>query len=1306
MDNMDTRPADIRAQVEQQKTDRQVGRILDKPAPTPTEKVAVNNAVTATMFAAQLTGAPERDAAAAGVAVRAAGIAAPEESVNALTAALPGNSQLVDVAAGLNKSLSQLDEKAAKAQVTGFGDQLAAGFSEMTAIPALLRRLERPTVTADPTFDYMSIRDKAEANRPEEDRKWLRESESEADLNQRILELKAKDERLATLGAHGTTMAVAAGLTGGFVDPVGWVATLGVGKVAQMAGIGARVAMLEGQLGKSVAYGALEGAAGNVLTEAALDAAGGHVTFSDYVTAAGMGTVFGQMHLLSGRPKTEQAAPDSPAPRRTDMETGADYTLKDGTPVVATRTQNEYGEIDITLHTPDGVKVGEVNGSAAEHGVNFPQPHVEEGYRRRGANTLMYDLLDETGGYTGTRDNTASARTSDGIAFWNTYEKGQSKAWRDGTPVGPRTPKEAAEDINAKAAQQNMDLYTQAQARAGADATPEDIRVEADNIMREQADSVNRIAFSEVPEQDRMMPLFDLEVREDGTVPSLDEVMQTPEVRTKVSDRWGINMHTVEDGTERKMMAETAARAEGWDRANPVDPERINSILARTPWLASSGLLLAKSENPVARMIAGVLLESSTGATGRRRTAAITKTMRERVYLEDLVGYEESYKQWRKQNGGSGYRDVIGSDHRSRFDRLVAADRENRRLGVAGSNDVSVRRAGDHLDSGYDRMRRDQQTVGTIGAARLGDTSVGYAHRSLSASWVMNAKPQEIEALSRKLAEQLSVGWDDVQFARQIATRYVERARSSAFGSAAVPANLASPEAASVLRDVLRSLSVGEQEIERAMGRFSRGGASHTKKRLDLDLSENVELPDGSSFPMMNAFETDQASMYMQYARRVSGDVALTQYGVMGDQGMKVLRKTMEFGPNGKKATADEMRAFDQIAAEFYGRPLDGTGNKYLGNLRMLTAASRLGGMAFTQFAEIANSVSLLGVNGALKQVAALPRLIADVHAGRPSELLKSIEQIGGPLGQDSRVVFPFQEPGDVKVYGRDSLNAFDRMVRAGSNALPWLSGWHHMHAAQVRGISEQIVHKAFRYINQGEESSALVSMGIGPDLVSRLRADMPNIATFNPDGTLASLNLTKATDHGAAAELVQAIHRGGKQIVQGTYIGETGRWAHSDLMRMLVQFRSFSIVAMEKQWTRQRVDEGTAKAFGILMGQMAFALPIHLSRVAINGATREDKEQYFETQLQPAMLARAVLNYTSISGLSGDVLDAGFAVMGGEASGVRSGSSSALGNIPALGYIESGAKVIKEKDAREAIRMLPGGNLPFITPVLNHLTD
>lgn len=1192
MDLMNTKPADIKAEIESRKTERQSSKIAAKPVYTPAEKVAVSNAQTSTFFAAQLTGADPETATAAATAVRAAAQGeARGESVNALMESLPGDGQIVDVAANLAKTQQGQVKREDAARTTSFGNQIGAAFSEMTAIPALLRMIERPSTTVDPTFDYMAVRDVAEANRPEEDRQWLRESESQADLTQKLKELADKDARFAKIGAHGQTMAVAASLTGGLVDPVGLAAGLGVGKVAQLAGIGARVAAANGQIGRAVAYGAVEGATGNVLTEAALDAAGGHVTASDYVTSAAFGAVFGQLALLGARGARR---PDAPA------------------------------------------------------------DHI------------------------------------DSPSF-----------------VGPRTPKEAGEDLMARAQEQNMDLYTQAQGRAGENATPEDIRTEADNIMREQAESVQRTAFADVPEQDRFMPTFDLAVREDGTVPQIDEVMRPADERIAVSERWGINMHTVEDGTERKMLGELAARAEGWDRANPVDPERINSILGRVPWLASSGLQLARSENPVARMIAGTLLESTTGASGRRRTAAITKTMRERVYMEDLVGYEEAYKQWRRANGGTAYRDVLGSDHRSRFDRLVGNDREARRLGMATSDDVHIRAAGDQLDKGYAKMSEDQVNAGTIGSERLkGLSSVGYVHRTLSPKWVMNATNEEINALSNKLAEQLQVGWDDVQFARQIATRYVERARTTAYGGTSVPANLASPEAATVLRDVLRSMSVGADDIERAMGRFSRGGASHTKGRLDLDLSENIDLPNGSSFPMMNAFETDQASMYMQYARRVSGDVALTQYGVMGDQGMKVLRKAMEYGPNGKRATASEMEAFDQIAAEFYGRPMEGTGNKHLGNLRMLTAASRLGGMAFTQFAEMANAVALLGVGGALKHVGSMPGLIADVAKGKQSPLLESIERIGGPLGQDHRVVFPYQEPNDVKIYGRDSLNAFDRIVRAGSNAMPWLSGWHMVHGAQVRGISEQIVHKSFRYIREGGDEAALRSMGMTDELVARLRADLPNIATFNEDGSLASLNLLNTADHGAAAEFVQAVHRGGKQIIQGTYIGETGKWAHNDLMRMLVQFRSFSLTSMEKQWTRQRADVGTAKAFGLLMGQMAFALPIHLSRVAINSTGREDRQEYLETQLHPAMLARAVLNYTSLSGLSGDILDAGASIGGWEASGVRTGNSSVLGNVPSLGYIDSAAKAVKQRDAREAIRMLPGGNLPYLTPVVNSLTE
>ena len=632
VDIMNTAPADIKASIEQRKTDRQVAKATEVASkPTPLEKLAVTTATTAALTGAALTDTDPNAAMAQAHAVREAAQGAQlGDSVNAIKASLPGNSQIVDVAAGMAKAQEGQELKATKSDTTSFANQIGAAFTEMTAIPAMLRMLDRPDETIDPNFDYMAVRDKAEVGRTESDRQWLRESTSLPDLEQKMKELNDKDARYATIGAHGPALAVASSLTGGLLDPVGIAAGLGVGKVAQLAGVGVKLYQTQALTGLTLRESAVvtgagisvakqapislaqnigEGVVGNVLYEATLDAAGQHVTFSDYVTSAGFGAVFG----------------------------------------------------------------------AGIHAV-------------RSAGKVDQRLRDE------------------GI---------------------PPSPREAGEDLQARAQEQNMDLYTQAQSRAGEGATPDEISQAADDIMREQSDQVTRIAHAEVPEQDRFFPDFDLSVREDGTVPQIDEVMRAPAERVAVSDRWGINMNTVEDGTERKMLGELAARAEGWAAANPIDAVRTDSILARVPWLASSGLTLARSENPVARMIAGVLLESTTGASGRRRTAAITKTMRERQYLENLVGYEEAYKQWRKQNGGSAYRDVLGSEHRSNFDRLVAADRENRRLGVRSDVPDSVRIAGDHLDNGYNRMRQDQQTVGTIGAQRLGDTSIGYVHLSL-----------------------------------------------------------------------------------------------------------------------------------------------------------------------------------------------------------------------------------------------------------------------------------------------------------------------------------------------------------------------------------------------------------------------------------------------------------------------------------------------------------------------------------------------------------------------------------------------
>lgn len=1181
-----TRPQDFGSLSTQ--VPRQQGLSLrGKTKLTPMETQTLRTAIAGTIFASESMGEDERTQAARGTVAGNAIMAGLDEATAAHIETVPSEAAIVDV--GRNVAAYEAVQVASKqlADDTNFIDQVGAGFAELTVIPQLLRTLE-PRKELPPevrNFDYMEVRDKVEAGFNEEDRQYLRGSDSQGELDWRLNQVVEKRDRLQVLGAHGTGMAVAAGLTGGILDPAGWVAGLGVGKVAQLAGVGARVALAQGQTARAVAYAAGEGMVGNVLYEATLDAAGGHVTQADYVYAAAFGAAFGQLSLAG------KVAPEA---------------------------------------------------------------------------------------------QTAASRAE-------------------------------AEGMMQEAVKQNHELYAQAQARAEPDAAPDQIAAMADTIQRERINRAHEIALADVPAGDQPLPRFEEKdlfgaEGEPGApkVAPLDDLLRPADVRMDAERRWGMDASQVESAADRKLMGETAAWAEDWNARNPQDAARLDSIMAKAPWLASAGLNLARSSNPLARAIAGTLVESTTGGAGARRaTAAITREMRLRTYKEPLSRYQEHYSAWRNQQGGGHISDMLSRKRETEFDLLVADERAARLDGQSVTSDMNVRKAADALDEGYDLMRKDRVRSGTIGSDRLKELeSAGYVERRISPAWLYNAPNAQRQALSDALYRQLEGQWGDKVMAREVATRYLERARTVAYGGTPVPANITSPEAANILKDILRAKGVPEADVDLLLGRFSRGGSARTKKRLDLDLSEEVVLPDGSTFKLDSAFDKDQRSLYLRYAQTSAGEVALAKFNIMGTQGLALLRKTLQYGPDGQKATRAELDSFDQLAAEFMGTPLPNTGNRYLGALRLLVGSSRLGGMAFTQSVESSNLVGVLGVEGAIKNVRDIPRHIADVRAGKTNPMLESLELVGGPIGQDYRVVFPHQEADDIRIYGRDSVNAVERIIRGGANAVPWLSGWHYMHAAQVRGVADQLVHKAMRYVREGGNDAALIDIGLTPDLVARLREQLPNIAEFDEAGTLTRLDLLKTTDDAAVHEFVQSVHRGSKQMIQGTFIGESGKWAHDDLLRILTQFRSFSITAMEKQWTRQSVTHGSAKAMGLLMGSMAVALPVHVARVHANSIGKEKREEYLEMQLAPQMLARAVLNYTALSGLAPDILDAGAALAGFEMTGVRGGGKSVLDNVPALGYINSSVRAVQEKDVRDLARALPGGNLPYLVPIANTFAE
>lgn len=765
-------------------------------------------------------------------------------------------------------------------------------------------------------------------------------------------------------------------------------------------------------------------------------------------------------------------------------------------------------------------------------------------------------------------------------------------------------------------------------------------------------------------------------------------------------------------------------KAEAWAAANPLDAaweKRAQNLIDNSTFsVASTGLVMLKSRNPVVRMAAAELLEDASGVAGKRQsTAAISKYIHERMFMGNAVNdLQNAYAIWGKDKGGTLKSDLMGGEMWAQFNREVAMEIEARRASDRPTSaHPQVKQAADMLEAAYERMRKSQIESRTLGWGGLPETSRGYMPHKLSPRKVLNMTREQTDALHAALMDQfIQIEDMDISFAANLAGRYIERVRDRATGGFDSDVNVQSHGAQAILEDAMRAMDLTPAQIKAQLKKFARGAAAHTKGRLNLDLNR-----DYNGFKLVDLFETDQLQLLRSQAQRVSGEVALARFGIYGKPGLAQLRKAMQYGDDASKATMRELEAFDQVASEFLGQPFGKAEGKWMERARTLNSVTRLGGLVFNQFGEFINGIFHVGLGRTLAGVGGMARLRREILALARGErvdnpLLGSIEAWGAQFGTDSyKLVFPFDHPDHAyATYGRDGITAFDRVLRGASHAQSKLSMWRAMHAVQERGMAEQIIAKLGHYVRNGGEDVALGQMGFTPDIVAALR----NSGAFEWRGTkLVGFDVTKIADLDVAEQVVHAVHRGVKQIIQGTFIGEQGKWAHDGVLKLMLQFRTFGVTAAEKQWGRQRNSRGMATALGMLVMSMGVAAPIYMTRVYLASIGRDDQEEYLERRLSTAAITRATLNYVASAGLLGDVIDALSAPMPdtvkeviGEPTGGRSGgNTTVIGNLvaPSLGYVDDVFGVLKNLDDPEKVaRVLPFSRLPYLLPAINALGE
>lgn len=877
----------------------------------------------------------------------------------------------------------------------------------------------------------------------------------------------------------------------------------------------------------------------------------------------------------------------------------------------------------------------------------------------------------------------------------------------------------------AEAVESKRAVLTQAQEAAGPGASPELIAQHVARIDNENAKAVMTQAQTAAPAEMQFFPKN-----------PADMLTNDPAVAKGVDDKHF--MGQVPEKPDRDFQTEVIAQSDAMVQA--FKPSKVKTLLTAVPGergFESTATTLLNEDSSVLNAVAMTVAENPTGHGGRRVTAAIASVFNDRQFSAHFMPHVDSlFRAFMRSEGVNPLSEFFKPQAMHAFNKRVYMEVVSRDGKFStGETNRAILEAADRFEAGMQHMAAAQREAGTLGAERLAESSKGYAPRKLQARKVAGLDVRQRRFVQDLYAEQLvQLNEMDRPFANKVAARVLSRARKNAVEGHDVPMNLHDPEGAELLRDALEGMRRDQDgveiDIDKLLGKFSRGGAAHTKKRLKLDLSQKIIDKDGNeTLTLGDLMNQDISSLYRGYSRRVAGEIALANVGIYGKHGVDMIREAAIT----QGATKGGIQAYNQLMAEILNTPIGDHNHKYMDNLRVLTSVQSLGGMGFTQMGEYGNAINAIGVTRMFAAIGDLPRMVKEIgqmkKGGRVQGILSSIETLSGNIGMDGySMTRMFDVPDNrMELSGVENLGVGTRALRAASHAQSILSLHRVITAGQTRGMAEQIIHKAMAFAKSGADDVALNDMGIDANLRKAIRTSMEKdgeeFVKFK-GGKVSHLDLAKSSMSGKdKLALVTAIERGSSQIIQRTYAGETGKWAHNGFLKMLFQFRTFGLTSVEKQWGRNVANHGILRAFGATVAAASFAIPIYLARIhtQAQGLSRSEREEFLAKKLTPMAIARNLTSYASSAGLSVDAWDTGSGLvasigdkvrgdtvisdaLGGGGQNARGGNQDFLGGVagPSLGTVNRGWQAA-HGNTHALTQLLPFGRLPGLQVLLNH---
>lgn len=682
--------------------------------------------------------------------------------------------------------------------------------------------------------------------------------------------------------------------------------------------------------------------------------------------------------------------------------------------------------------------------------------------------------------------------------------------------------------------------------------------------------------------------------------------------------------------------------------------------------MGSASSVLMNSKNPVFRGLALRLLENAQGGSYHGKTSAILADVNNNLIRSaEKNRYNDGFSQYIKDNNLKAT-DFLNPAVTREFNNQVYTAIIK---GIPDGTPPGVRLAAEGVADKFKKGLELRKAAG-----ERGFEDVQFAKDYVPVVYDGIKVTEAINKMGSKEAviELLSKGYQTGKYkmgkkaADALAKVQLVRASDSTLSSRVAFDRVISQEQQAMLVADLRKAGVPDNLIDNFIeGNELSEMAESVSNRAKASMGINTQAQFGG-VRVQDLLNTNIGELADNYGKEAAGGAALASMGFPTTQ--SALNAIDAAERAGRNMVGADAAAIKQLRAEaemlrdsvrlIMGNTIDSDPNSGIvrgtRRVREVTGLLRLGQMGFAQIPEVARSIVKMGLGTILSSVPATKflRSRAAREGGTAQGLLKEpelreMEELVGYIGEDNWLTGwnvrhdEFGETGD-------NINRISKIVdnglAMGSRVNLWLSGFKAVQGGSEKIVARSINKRLKEHLSGGKKlpKADLDEIGLSEDVMSRLQRhfdDNPAYADYN--GEQVRMMNFDAMEPDLRETVGVAVRRMSGRLIQRNFIGDEGIWMNKWWGKALTQFKSFSIVSVEKQLIHDlrgdKIHAAMILGWSTLLGFAAYATQMQMQAIG-----REDRDKFLKQKFASNNIAMGVFNklpQVAGFGLAGDAL-------------------------------------------------------------------